>query len=40
MTWTQFLFGEQHWHDILGWHVAVFIALIIGWQISKQIHKP
>jgi hypothetical protein len=40
MTWIEFLFGEQHWHSILGWHVAIAIALVIGWNLKAWTHLP
>jgi hypothetical protein len=37
---TLFLFGDQHWHSVIGWHLAVFIAFYIGWHLSHRHHHP
>jgi hypothetical protein len=34
MTWAQFFFGAERWLDIVGWHLAVLIAFLIGWYVS------
>jgi uncharacterized membrane protein len=40
MNWTEFFFGQSHWHDVIGWHLAIAIAAVIAWQLSKLVHKP
>lgn len=31
----EFLFGHGHALDILGWHLAVAAALLIGWHFAR-----
>lgn len=31
---TEFLFGDQRTLALIGWHLAVFISIYIGWSLS------
>ncbi len=40
MTVIEFFFGNQHWHAVFGWHVALLIVFGIGWWASHHTRKP
>lgn len=35
----EFFVGDQHWHHLLGWHVALLLTFATGWSLARFAYK-